>query len=102
MHLARMFSRVRHYFKGSHLARMSDGTYCVIRDLGLVKGGKGMRHHDVLMTLSLKALAKRIRRCGLPSLPSLALPSLARRAGAPESSPVAEAGVLKELPATKS
>jgi hypothetical protein len=38
--LAWMFSRVRNYFQGSHLARMSDGTYCVIRDLGLVKGGR--------------------------------------------------------------
>ena len=34
---------------------MSRGTYCVIRDLGLVKGGKGMRHHEVLVTFSLKA-----------------------------------------------
>ena len=34
---------------------MSSGTYCVIRDLGLVKGGKGMRHHEVLVTFSLKA-----------------------------------------------
>jgi hypothetical protein len=30
---------------------MSDGHYCVIRDLGLVKGGKGMKHHDVLIDL---------------------------------------------------
>ena len=42
-----------HAFKGSKLARMSDGSYCIIRDLGLVKGGKGMRHHEVLVTLSL-------------------------------------------------
>ncbi|UPK08523.1 hypothetical protein [Bradyrhizobium sp. 170] len=34
---------------------MSSGTYCVIRDLGLVKGGKGMRHHEVLVTFSLRA-----------------------------------------------
>ncbi len=40
------------YFRGSKLARMSDGSYCIIRDLGLVKGGKGMRHHEVLVTLS--------------------------------------------------
>src|ERR1700744_6048882 len=61
MHAARMFARVRSHFKGAHLARMSDGTFCVIRDLGLVKGGKGMRHHEVLITLSLKALSRRIR-----------------------------------------
>ena len=53
-----MFARVRSHFKNAHLARMSDGTFCVIRDLGLVKGGKGMRHHDVLITLSSKALLR--------------------------------------------
>ena len=63
-----MFSRVRHYFKGSHLARMSDGTYCVIRDLGLVKGGKGMRHHEVLVTFGVRIFLKRIRRRGWRSL----------------------------------
>ena len=44
------------YFRGAKLARMSDGSYCIIRDLGLVKGGKGMRHHEVLVTLSPGAL----------------------------------------------
>jgi hypothetical protein len=51
-----MLSRVRNHFQGAKFARMSSGTYCVIRDLGLVKGGKGMRHHEVLVTFSLKAL----------------------------------------------
>ena len=60
MHPCAMFSRVRHHFKGSKLARMSNGTYCVIRDLGLVKGGKGMRHHEVLVTFSLGALGRSI------------------------------------------
>jgi len=50
-----MLSRVRSHFQGAKFARMSSGTYCVIRDLGLVKGGKGMRHHEVLLTFSLKA-----------------------------------------------
>ena len=50
-----MLSRVRNHFQGAKFARMSSGTYCVIRDLGLVKGGKGMRHHEVLVTFSLKA-----------------------------------------------
>jgi hypothetical protein len=47
-----MFSRVRNQFKGSRIARMSSGDYCVIRDLGLVKGGKGLRHHEVVLKLS--------------------------------------------------
>jgi hypothetical protein len=93
-----MFSRVRQYFEGSHLARMSDGTYCVIRDLGLVKGGKGMRHHEVLVTFSVRIFLKRIRRRGLPSLPFFT------RAGASDSRQIADAGALKmnELPATES
>ena len=60
MHPCAMFSRVRHHFRGSKLARMSNGTYCIIRDLGLVKGGKGMRHHEVLVTFSLTALWRSI------------------------------------------
>ena len=41
-------------FKNMRLARMSSGHYCVIRDLGLVKGGKGLRHHEVVLDLSLR------------------------------------------------
>jgi hypothetical protein len=44
---------------------MSDGHYCVMRDLGLVKGGKGMKHHEVLIDFSIRGfvqLSKRIRR----------------------------------------
>ena len=59
-----MLSRVRNHFQGAKFARMSSGTYCIIRDLGLVKGGKGMRHHEVLVTFSLKALWRAIGRAG--------------------------------------
>lgn len=51
-----MISRVRRYFKDAKLARMSDGTLCVVRDLGLVKGGKGMKHHETLMTFSTRGV----------------------------------------------
>ena len=54
MHAARMLSRVRNHFRGARLARMSSGDCCVIRDLGLVKGGKGLRHHEVVLKLSWK------------------------------------------------
>ena len=37
-------------------ARMSSGHRCLIRDLGLVKGGKGLRHHEVVLELSLRGL----------------------------------------------
>jgi hypothetical protein len=37
-------------------ARMSSGHRCLIRDLGLVKGGKGLRHHEVVLELSWRGL----------------------------------------------
>ena len=51
-----MLWRVKTYFDGSRLVRMSSGTYCLVRDLGLVKGGKGLRHHETLLTFSGKGL----------------------------------------------
>ena len=33
-----------------------------MRDLGLVKGGKGMRHHEVVLPLSLRELMRRLRQ----------------------------------------
>ena len=60
VHAARMLSRVRNHFQGAKFARMSSGTYCIIRDLGLVKGGKGMRHHEVLITFSPRAFRRSI------------------------------------------
>jgi hypothetical protein len=35
---------------------MSSGHYCLIRDIGLVKGGKGLRHHEVLLELTWRGL----------------------------------------------
>ena len=49
-------------FKNCRFARMSSGRYCLIRDLGLVKGAKGLRHHEVLIAFSLQAALKRIRQ----------------------------------------
>jgi hypothetical protein len=48
------------YFKGAEFARMSDGSYCIIRSLGLVKGGKGLRHHETLLALSVRGLASKL------------------------------------------
>jgi hypothetical protein len=44
-------------FANIRLARMSSGQHCLIRDLGLVKGGKGLRHHEVVLELSFRGLA---------------------------------------------
>jgi hypothetical protein len=49
-------------FKNCRFARMSSGRYCLIRDLGPVKGGKGLRHHEVLIAFSLRAALQGIRR----------------------------------------
>lgn len=56
MHARRMLG-----LRNCRLARMSSGRYCLIRDLGLVKGGKGLRHHEVLIAFSVRAALKRIR-----------------------------------------
>jgi hypothetical protein len=40
----------------SKIVRMSNGRYCLIRDLGLVKGGKGLRHHELLLELSWRGI----------------------------------------------
>jgi hypothetical protein len=45
-------------FKNCHLARMSDGHYCVIRDLGPVKGGKGLKHHEVVVDFTWRAFVR--------------------------------------------
>ena len=69
-------------FENCRLARMSDGHYCVVRDLGLVKGGKGMKHHEVIIDFNrrgvvtlVKRLFKRSRRAGLTQLQDLQEPS---------------------------
>ncbi|WP_172628229.1 hypothetical protein [Bradyrhizobium ivorense] len=45
-------------FRNSRLARMSSGHYCLIRDLGPVKGGKGLRHHEVILDISWRGLLR--------------------------------------------
>ena len=50
------------FFKGCRLARMSSGRYCLVRDLGLVKGGKGMRHHQVMIAFSARELLKWLQK----------------------------------------
>lgn len=42
-------------FENVRLVRMADGkSYKLIRDLGLVKGGKGLRYHEPMLTFQLK------------------------------------------------
>jgi hypothetical protein len=37
---------------------MSSGRYCLIRDLGPVKGGKGLKHHEVVAEFTLRGLIR--------------------------------------------
>ena len=58
MHHCAMFG----FFRGCRLARMSSGRYCLVRDLCLVKGGKGMRHHEVVIAFSARELLKWLQK----------------------------------------
>jgi len=46
---------------GVRFARMSDGTWCLVKDLGLVKGGKGMKHFQPLVIFNARGLWTLIR-----------------------------------------
>ena len=46
---------------GVRFARMSSGTWCLVRDLGLVKGGKGIRHFQPIVSFSVKGLRDFLR-----------------------------------------
>jgi hypothetical protein len=48
-------------FRDCRLARMSDGHYCVVRDLGPVKGGKGMKHHEVIVDFTIRGVFKLLK-----------------------------------------
>ena len=41
---------------------MSDGHYCFVRDLGPVKGGKGMKHHEVIVDFNRRGMAGLLKR----------------------------------------
>jgi len=41
---------------------MSDGHFCFVRDLGPVKGGKGMKHHEVIVDFNRRGLVGLLKR----------------------------------------
>ena len=41
---------------------MSDGHYCFVRDLGPVKGGKGMKHHEVIVDFNRRGIVALLKR----------------------------------------
>ena len=50
----------RETYKDVELVRMSNGDYCLVRPLGLVPGGKGMRHQENLLRLPPAGLASKL------------------------------------------
>jgi hypothetical protein len=59
---------------------MSDGHYCLVRDLGLVKGGKGLRHHEVVVDLSLRGI-RGLAKHGAAALAGRVAAKLEQRTG---------------------
>lgn len=41
---------------------MSDGHFSFVRDLGPVKGGKGMKHHEVIVDFNRRGIAALFKR----------------------------------------
>ena len=70
------------YFENIRLVQMADGkTYKLIRDLGLVKGGKGLRCHEAIMTFKFKLKPVSIH-VPLSELISMLSVAVARRSAA--------------------
>ena len=57
-----MLPYAKNYFRNCRLARMSNGEYCLIRDQGLVKGGRGLKHHETLIVFSIRGIAAKYRQ----------------------------------------
>ncbi len=49
-------------FKDCRLARMSDGHYRLLRNLGPVKRGNGMKHHEVVIDFSRRGMVELFRQ----------------------------------------
>jgi hypothetical protein len=41
---------------------MSDGHYCLLRNLGPVKGGQGLKHHEVVLDFNRRGMVELFRR----------------------------------------
>ena len=52
-----MLKSIKRMFVDVRLVRMSDGHLALVRDLGLVKGGRGLRQHEPLLSLTGQAVS---------------------------------------------
>ncbi len=57
-----MLGFLKRIFVDVRLVRMSDGHFAVIRDLGLVKGGRGLRRHEMVLSLHAQTVTAPILR----------------------------------------
>lgn len=75
-----MLRSIKRMFVDVRLVRMSDGHLALVRDLGLVKGGRGLRQHEALLSLSVQGVSipawARIARSRLLTEETSASPSL--------------------------
>lgn len=53
-----MLKSIKRMFVDVRLVRMSNGHLALVRHLGLVKGGRGLRLHEKIVSLSLNSLAR--------------------------------------------
>jgi hypothetical protein len=74
---------------------MSDGHYCLVRDLGPVKGGKGLKHHEVVVDISLRGIREVSKRVILEGVRRIA--QRARPNAQAEGNPAAEQPSSKVL-----
>lgn len=67
---------IRNYLQGVEIVRMSDGSYCVVRHLGKMKGGLGIRCHETLLRLTPEGIAAKFFAIGRSILdPRMAMAS---------------------------
>jgi hypothetical protein len=53
-----MLRSIKRIFVDVRLVRMSDGHLALVRNLGLVKGGRGLKLHEKIVSLSLTSLSR--------------------------------------------
>ena len=52
-----MLKTIKRMLVDLRLVRMSDGHLALVRDLGLVKGGRGLRQHKPILSLNTQAVS---------------------------------------------
>ena len=53
-----MLKSIKRIFADVRLVRMSDGHFALVRQLGLVKGGRGLRLHEKILSFNLAASSR--------------------------------------------